>query len=118
MVEALNFGHQSIQPLIDIQEQMVREIGKPKQPYVSFNVAEAVQTTVNQRVASQMNEILVTPHTKAEMDSAINALRQEIVTELTAEDEGLAPNVMEAFDESLKSVVRQRILDKQIRPDG
>ena len=31
MVEALNFGHQAIQPLIDIQEQMAREIGKPKQ---------------------------------------------------------------------------------------
>ena len=31
MVDALNFGHQSIQPLIDVQEQMAREIGKPKQ---------------------------------------------------------------------------------------
>ena len=29
MVDALNFGHQSIQPLIDIQDQMAREIGKP-----------------------------------------------------------------------------------------
>ncbi len=118
MVEALNFGHQSIQPLIDVQEQMVREVGKPKQAYVSFNLAEVVQTPVNQRVVSRLNEILDVPHTKAEMDSAINALRQEIVTELTAEDESLAPNVMEAFDETLKSVVRQRILDKQIRPDG
>jgi polyribonucleotide nucleotidyltransferase len=118
MVDALNFGHQSIQPLIDVQEQMAREIGKPKQTYVSFNLAEAVQTPVNQRITSQLNEILDTPHTKAEMDTAINTLRQEIVTELTADDETLAPNVMEAFDETLKSVVRQRILDKQIRPDG
>jgi len=30
MVEALNFGHQAIQPLIDTMEQMGREIGKPK----------------------------------------------------------------------------------------
>ncbi len=118
MVEALNFGHQSMQPLIDVMEQMAREIGKSKQAYVSFSVAEAVQTKVHQRVASQMNEILDTPHSKAEMDSAINALRDEVVTELTTEDETLATNVMEAFDESLKSVVRQRILDKQIRPDG
>jgi polyribonucleotide nucleotidyltransferase len=118
MVDALKFCHQSIQPLIDVQEQMAREIGKPKQPYVSFNVAEAIQSTVNQRVASQMNDILDTPHTKAQMDSAINALREEIVTELTLEDETLAHNVMEAFDETLKGVVRERILDKQIRPDG
>src|SRR4030042_1285844 len=118
MVDALNFGHKSIQPIIDVQEQMAREMGKPKQAYVSFNLADAVQTPVNQRVTPKMNEILDTPHTKAEMDTAINTLRQEIVTELTAQDETLAPNIIEAFDESLKSVVRQRILDKQIRPDG
>ncbi len=118
MVEALNFGHQSIQPLIDVQEQMVREIGKPKQSYVSFNLAEPVQAQVDEHAASHLNAILDKPHTKAEMDAAVNALREQLVTELTAEDEALAPNVMEAFDESLKTVVRQRILDKQIRPDG
>jgi polyribonucleotide nucleotidyltransferase len=118
MVEALNFGHQSMQPLIDVQEQMVLEIGKPKQAYVSFNLAEPVQSSVNERATSHLNEILNAPHTKAEMDSAINALRQEIVTELTAKDETLAPNVMEAFDETLKSEVRRRILENQIRPDG
>src|SRR5512136_2010688 len=30
MVDALNFGHQSIQPLIDLQQQMKLEIGKTK----------------------------------------------------------------------------------------
>jgi polyribonucleotide nucleotidyltransferase len=118
MVDALNFGHQAIQPLIDIQEQMAREIGKPKQAYQSFNVAEAIQTPVNQRVASRLNEIFDAPHTKAELDTAIRALQTEMVTELAAQDEALAPNVIEAIDETLKSVVRQRILERHIRPDG
>ena len=43
MVDALNFGHQSIQPLIDIQEQMRAEIGKAKQEYPPFDLAEAIQ---------------------------------------------------------------------------
>ena len=118
MVDALNFGHQAIQPLIDIQEQMRREIGKPKQAYQSFNVAEAIQTPVNQRAASRLNEIFDAPHTKAELDTAIRALQTEMVTELAAQDEALAPNVIEAIDETLKSVVRQRILERHIRPDG
>jgi polyribonucleotide nucleotidyltransferase len=118
MVEALNFGHQSIQPLIDVQEQMRREIGKPKQAYTPFNLAEAIQTPVNQRAASHLNEILDDPHTKAELDTAITALQQEIVTELSAQDETLAPRIIEAIDETLKSVVRQRILKNQTRPDG
>ena len=30
MVEALELGHKSIQPLIDLQYQMQAEVGKPK----------------------------------------------------------------------------------------
>ncbi len=118
MVEALNLGHQSIQPLIDVQEQMAREIGKAKREYVSFNLAEAVQAPVNEKAASRLNELLNAPHTKAELDTAISTLQQELVTELTAEDEALAPNVIEAIDETLKSLVRKRILENQVRPDG
>ncbi len=118
MVDALNFGHQSIQPLIDIQEQMAREIGKPKQAYPPFMLTEAIQTPVNERAASRLNEVLDAPHTKAELNAAITTLQQEIVTELTAQDEALIPSAIEAFDETLKSVVRQRILERQLRPDG
>jgi len=118
MVEALNFGHKSIQPLIDIQEQMRREIGKPKQTYQPYILAEAVQTLVNERATARLNEALESPHTKAEFDAAISTLQKELVTELTAQDETLASSVIEAIDDTLKRVVRQRILDRQIRPDG
>jgi polyribonucleotide nucleotidyltransferase len=118
MVDALNFGHQSIQPLIDLQDQMAREIGKAKRPYVSYNLAAAVQAPVNERAASRLNDLLNAPHTKAELDEAISKLQKEIVTELTAEDASLAPNVIEAIDETLKTVVRRRITDDKVRPDG
>ena len=118
MVDALNFGHQSIQPLIDIQEQMAHEIGKPKQSYPPFILAEAIQTPVNERATTRLIEALDTPHTKAELNTAISELQQEIIAELTAQDEALIPSAIEAFDETLKSVVRQRILERQLRPDG
>ncbi|NJD59770.1 MAG: polyribonucleotide nucleotidyltransferase [Anaerolineales bacterium] len=118
MVEALNFGHQSIQPLIDVQEQMVRDVGKPKQVYPSFILAEAIQTHVSERAHARLEEALDAPHTKAELNTAINTLQAEIVAELTAQDEALVPSVVEAFDESLKTVVRKRILERQLRPDG
>ena len=118
MVEALNFGHQSIQPLIDVQEQMAHEIGKPKQAYPPFILAEAIQTPVDERVTARLNEALDASHTKAEMNTAITALQQEIVADMTTQDEALIPSVMEAFDETLKAVVRQRILERQLRPDG
>jgi polyribonucleotide nucleotidyltransferase len=118
MVEALNFGHQSIQPLIDIQEQMAQEIGKPKQTYPPFILAEAIQNPVNERASARLNEALDAPHTKAELDASISALQQEIVTEMTAQDEALASSVIEAMNVTLKNVVWQRILERQVRPDG
>jgi polyribonucleotide nucleotidyltransferase len=118
MVEALNFGHESIQPLIDIQEQMVRAVGKAKQSYPPFILAETIQKPVSERATARLNEALDAPHTRAELTSAISTLQQEIVTELTAQDAALVPSVVEAFDETLKSVVRQRIIERQVRPDG
>jgi polyribonucleotide nucleotidyltransferase len=118
MVEALNFGHQSIQPLIDIQEQMRAELGKPKQEYPPFDLAEAIQTPVNERATTRLMEALDAPHTRAELNTTISTLQKEIVAELTAQDADLAPSVIEAFDETLKSVVRKRILERQLRPDG
>jgi len=118
MVEALNFGHKSIQPLIDVQEQMRREVGKPKQTYQPYILAETIQTPVNERATARLNEALNAPHTKAELDTAISTLQKEIVAELTAQDEVLASSVIEAIDETLKKIVRQRILERQMRPDG
>jgi polyribonucleotide nucleotidyltransferase len=118
MVEALNFGHESIQPLIDIQEQMASEIGKAKQSYPPFILAEAIQNPVSERATKRLNEALDAPHTRSELNAAISTLQQEIVTELTAQDGALVPSVIEAFDETLKSVVRQRIIERQVRPDG
>jgi len=43
MVEALNLGHQALQPLIDTMEQMAREIGKPKIAYTPFVTSEELQ---------------------------------------------------------------------------
>ena len=40
MVAALEFGHKSIQPLIDVQFQMQKEIGKPKREAQYFEVNE------------------------------------------------------------------------------
>ena len=35
MAEAILFGHRSLQPLIDIQEELQKAVGKPKRiPYI------------------------------------------------------------------------------------
>jgi polyribonucleotide nucleotidyltransferase len=118
MVEALNYGHQAIQPLIDIQEQMANEIGKPKQEYQPFTLAEEIHAPVHEKATTRITEALDAPHTRAELYKSFDTIRADIVAELGAQDETLIPSINEAFDEALKHVVRQRILERQLRPDG
>ena len=118
MVEALNIGHQALQPLIDVQEEMARQLGKAKRAYHPFMLSAVIQQPVYERAAARLNQIFDQGGSKAEIAAATDALRAEIVTELTTQDETLADEVKEAFEDALKKVVRQRILEQGKRPDG
>ncbi|MBN2148341.1 MAG: polyribonucleotide nucleotidyltransferase [Anaerolineales bacterium] len=118
MVAALNFGHQAMQPLIDIQEQMQREIGKPKVSYTPFGIVEAISAPVYDKAAPRLNEIFEHGYSKAELSHALHELETSIVAEYVLQDESLANEAKTAFEDTLKKVVRQRIIEQGKRPDG
>lgn len=118
MVQALQFGHQSIQPIVALQEKMAAEVGKPKREVQLSKMDEELFARVSQRASGELNAILDRPHTKAELNDAVDELSAAVVTEQSAEDETLAPQVKAAFEETYKTVVRERILDRGLRPDG
>jgi polyribonucleotide nucleotidyltransferase len=118
MIDALEFGHQSIQPILDLQERMAAEIGKPKRAYPSFGLDEELIGQVMERVRPSLEEILDHPYVKAEMYQAVDELRDQVVTELAGDDETRFLDYKNAFEECYRSVVRQRILERGMRPDG
>jgi polyribonucleotide nucleotidyltransferase len=118
MVEALSFGHRALQPLVDLQERMAAEVGKPKGEVTTSITDETLKASVEQRTASRLNDILDQYHTKTELNDAVDDFQEELVTELTGEDETLVPGVKAAFEETYKRVVRERILEHSMRPDG
>ncbi len=118
MVEALEFGHKAMQPLIDAQERIVAEAGVTKREYISAPANEDLAVTVQERAGAQLNHILQQPYIKSERNEAIDALKTSLLEDLAGEDESQAPLVKEAFDQLLKSVVRQTILEHNQRPDG
>jgi polyribonucleotide nucleotidyltransferase len=118
MVAGLEFAHQTLQVLVNLQEQMADEIGKPKREYPSFAIDETLETRVYNRVVDPLTQILVQDLEKAEHNEAIKALKAEIVTEVPSEDEELIKNIKSAFETAYKSIVRMRILDQGLRPDG
>ena len=118
MIEALEFAHQSLQSLVAIQERMATEIGKPKRDYPSFAVDETLESKVYDRIEGPLNKILDGDHNKAERYQAFDDLRDEVIGELPSDDEILIKNVKNAFDAAFKAIIRSRILNDSLRPDG
>jgi polyribonucleotide nucleotidyltransferase len=108
-----------IKPSIETQLQMAKEVGKAKREVQLFTLDEALVEKVSNRASSEINEALEAPHTKHELQNALDTLRDSIVLEYTdPEDSEQISVYKEAFEETVKRVVRSRILDQHKRPDG
>jgi polyribonucleotide nucleotidyltransferase len=125
MVQALELGHKSIQPLIDLQFQMQAEAGKPKREVALAIPDPELQKKVFDRVSPQMTELLDKPLTKNEFYGGMSELKELVVAEMCFVPEGASSSdfpsptsVREAFDLAEQSVVRERILSMGKRPDG
>ncbi|TES91858.1 MAG: polyribonucleotide nucleotidyltransferase, partial [Anaerolineales bacterium] len=119
ITKALDFAHESLQPLIEVQFQMTAEIGKDKvKDYPSFAIDEDLKAKVSERASAPLENLYSQNLSKDERDENLNTLRDEIVTEMAGEDEELTSRVREAFEAINKSIVRERILEQGLRPDG
>jgi polyribonucleotide nucleotidyltransferase len=119
MVEALAFGHEAMQPIIALQEQMRAEIGKEKAE-VSLDILDAaVATAVKDRLGGRIQDIVSSHTDRHERNDVVSQLREEIVDGFLEEDEGAdLKTIREGFSKELKLAVRNRILHEGIRPDG
>ena len=118
LVAAIELGHQALQPIIDLQEQMTSEIGKTKRDYPRFTLDEGLKSSVFERVVPGLEEIFNQPYDITSSYSAINDLRASVISELSTEDESLVGSIKKAFEQAEKDLVRGRILEHGIRPDG
>jgi polyribonucleotide nucleotidyltransferase len=125
MVEALELGHKSIQPLIDLQLQMAAEVGKPKREVSLFLPSDEIKKKVFDRVSGPMTELLEKPLSKNEFYTGMTTIKTEAEEALTVVPEGgnaedyLPVNMFrEAFELAEQAVVRERILGLGKRPDG
>ncbi|MFZ8844360.1 polyribonucleotide nucleotidyltransferase [Thermoflexus sp.] len=115
MVEAIRLGHEAMQPLIALQEEIRAAIGKPKATYRAFSISEEVRQAVRARLDHQIAEILDTYFDKDKRNEALDELEEEILQALSEYEQA---QVKESFHEALREEVRRRILEEGRRPDG
>jgi polyribonucleotide nucleotidyltransferase len=118
MIGALEIGHQSLQPIIDLQERMAADLGKAKRSYPPFVVSDELVEMVRGRAADRLEAILDEHNAKHELDQAVREFQTVLVNELATDEGPSSKDVVNALSTVYKQVVRRRILDKGVRPDG
>ncbi len=118
MAEALLFGHQSMQPIIALQEKMASELGKAKREVELFPLQADLVELMEKKATKELEEIHDKYTNRSENYNAVNELEDKLVEEAAGEDETKIDPLRAAFHEVYKNVVRARILKRNLRPDG
>ncbi|MBI4321016.1 MAG: polyribonucleotide nucleotidyltransferase [Chloroflexi bacterium] len=115
MLEAIKLGHSELQALIDLQEQMRKDIGKPKSQFPVRQVPATTRAGVEAAVGGRMAEV-VNQTDKTVREGLRDDLKKDVIAQLgDAHDEKDLNEVLEDLE---KTEVRTKILEKGIRPDG
>jgi polyribonucleotide nucleotidyltransferase len=119
LIEALQFGHQEMQPLIDLQLEIQASLGKQKREILVTGIEAEFEEAIRARLGDQIREILVTNTDRTERNAAVDELRDEVVDSFIEEDETIEPKAIRAvISQVVKEEVRKRILYEEVRPDG
>ncbi len=82
LLNALEAGQQAMLPLIEVQEQMRRDLGKPKREYPSMTLRPEVKQAVVGWLGNRLQELLGQPSDKSEFNQAMDDLEAELFAAL------------------------------------
>jgi len=117
MVKALEFGQAQIRTLVKLQAELQAKVGKAKMTTVKTERNADIYGQVAAKFAERLLAAL-TIKVKIESYKAIDALKKEVVTTLTAEDASLKGEVKACFDLLKETLFRNAILKQGLRLDG
>lgn len=126
MLDALMFGHEAIKELVAFQEEIIAEIGVEKMDYETLEIEASLREEVRSLAEARLNEALRIPG-KQEKYEAIDAVKEEIVTKYTTENEELLKEkdlltlitkVKLVLEEIEYEIFRQIVVKEKTRADG
>ncbi len=114
ILEAIRIAQENNVQVIEMQDEMVKRIGKPKAEAIYTETAEGIGEAVANFAASAGWDLFAAA--KDERADAMRGARKELIAALG--ETYPAPQLKAALDDYLKTVVRGRILGEGVRPDG
>ncbi|MDD5120171.1 MAG: polyribonucleotide nucleotidyltransferase [Candidatus Omnitrophica bacterium] len=115
-LEAVQFGADSLRPILEMQNEFARLYGKPKAnvelKLIDLDLMQKIELLSREKLAE-----VYKLSKKEEREEAVALLTKELEVQLTSEG-FLAPDICTGLHEVEKKQVRKMILDDNIRIDG
>ena len=117
ILDAIMFAHEEIKKIVDFINDIVAEVGKPKQDTELYKVPEEIETAVREYAVDKMREAVHTVEKQERLDNmdAVEVETQEHFAEIFPDSEKDIGNALYTIT---KEQVRSLILDDGIRPDN
>jgi polyribonucleotide nucleotidyltransferase len=117
ILDAILFGHQEIKKIVAFINEIVAEVGKPKQEVDLHKVPEDIDNAVREFATDKMRDAVMTQEKLARFENmdAVEAETKEHFEEIYPEN---AADIDAVLYNITKEQVRGMILDHNIRPDN
>jgi polyribonucleotide nucleotidyltransferase len=122
VLEAIKFGHQHVVALVEFQEEIVRQIGQPKQEFQAPEIDAEVERWVREKGTARLQDALRNADKlsrEADVDNVRLGLHEEFLQEFgeeaLAEKERSLDQVIASL---IKEIVRNMVIHEKRRPDG
>ncbi len=114
-LEAIRRAQEANDQIIDLIDEMVAAVGKPKMPEPKVSDESDLKRRVEGVLNGRLEAALAPTPDKAGREDAEQQLKDEVFAALDDED---PKQISGIFKSMMKDVVRSRILDQGVRPDG
>lgn len=117
VMEGIFYGHQQLQVLLDMQEELQKALGKPKRQVEKIETDETLAKRVAEVAGAGMSEVITTVD-KMERGRVYDDLKAKVVAELENEKEDCGDEVKELLSSLKKKMMRDKIVHEKSRIDG
>ncbi len=117
IVDAINFGLESLRPVIEFQDHIRQTIGKEKRVVEAIVVDELLLAKVTEKARDGMKQAYTIPG-KQDRHNQLDSIREKVVKEICAGDDSLGRQVGNILEDLERQVVRNMILHDRKRSDG
>ena len=117
MLDAIFFGHEALQPLIKLQEELAAKVGIEKRVFEVAETDAALEARVTELAEGPMDKA-VRIQTKQERYAAVDQVKADVKEALAEEFEGREEEIKSIISSVHKRIVRQMVVKDRVRIDG